>query len=266
MTSMHEVRMEPPSPLSLSPLSSRGLRIATYNVHGAVGVDGKLAPERIAAVLAEIDADIFALQEVPLGGSAAPDVLSILQRLTGLHAVEGPTLDTPARRYGNAVLTRFPVRAVRTLDLSFKSREPRGALDADIDCGGETWRVVATHLGLASSERRAQVEQVLQRFDTPDLPVILLGDLNEWFIYGRTLRRLVSHFYRASSPKTFPTRYPLFALDRIWVHPGERLVKVEVHRSALARVASDHYPLIAYLSAPLHTLTLAPNVRPNLPE
>ena len=227
---------------------SRELRIATYNVHGAVGIDGRLAPERIGAVLGEIDADIFARQEVPLGGCDAPNVLDILQRMTGLNAVEGPTLDTAARRYGNAVLTRFPVRAVRTLDLSFRSREPRGALDADIDCGGEVWRVVATHLGLASSERRAQVEQVLQSFDTPAMPVILLGDLNEWFVYGRTLRRLVTHFYRASAPRTFPTRYPLFALDRIWVHPGERLIRVDAHRSALARIASDHYPLIAHIA------------------
>lgn len=69
---------------------------------------------------------------------------------------------------------------------------------------------------------------MLQSFDTPAMPVTLLGELNEWFIYGRTLRRLVAHFYRARSPRTFPTRYPLFALDRIWVHPGERLVRVDV--------------------------------------
>ncbi|SAK65693.1 endonuclease/exonuclease/phosphatase [Caballeronia catudaia] len=227
---------------------AKELTIATYNLHGAVGIDGKFAPERIGAVLAEIDADIFALQEVPLGGSGSPDVLDVLQRMTNLHAVPGPTLDSPERRYGNAVLTRYPVRAVRTLDLSFGSREPRGALDADIDCGGEVWRVVATHLGLASSERRAQVEQVLQSFDTPALPVILLGDLNEWFVYGRTLRRLVTHFHRASALRTFPTRYPLFALDRIWVHPGERLMRVDVHRTRLSRIASDHYPLIAHIA------------------
>ncbi|SAL81808.1 endonuclease/exonuclease/phosphatase [Caballeronia terrestris] len=227
----------------------RELKIATYNVHGAVGIDGQFAPERIGGVLAEIDADIFALQEVPLGGSSAPNVLDILQRMTGSNAVEGPTLDTPARRYGNAVLTRFPVRGVRTLDLSFRSREPRGALDADIDCDGEVWRVVATHLGLASSERRAQVDQVLRSFDTPAMPVILLGDLNEWFVHGRTLRRLVTHFYRVPAPRTFPTRYPLFALDRIWVHPGERLVRVEVHRTPLSRIASDHYPLIAHFTS-----------------
>jgi endonuclease/exonuclease/phosphatase family metal-dependent hydrolase len=191
----------------------QALRIATFNLHGAVGIDGRFAPERIGEVLKEIDADIFALQEVPLGGAGSPDVLALLRSMTNLHAVEGPTLDTPARRYGNAVLTRY-------------------------------------HLGLASSERRAQVEQVLRTFDTPALPVILLGDLNEWFVYGRTLRRLVTHFHRARALRTFPTRYPLFALDRIWVHPGERLMRVDVHRTPLARVASDHYPLIARISVP----------------
>ncbi|SAK75381.1 endonuclease/exonuclease/phosphatase [Caballeronia hypogeia] len=232
----------------MSAARARELRIATYNLHGAVGIDGRFAPERIGEVLAEIDADIFALQEVPLGGRGSHDVLDVLHRMTKLHAVAGPTLDTPERRYGNAVLTRYPVRAVRTLDLSFRSREPRGALDADIDCGGELWRVVATHLGLASSERRAQVEQVLQSFDTPALPVILLGDLNEWFVHGRTLRRLVTRFHRASALRTFPTRCPLFALDRIWVHPGERLMRVDVHRTRLSRIASDHYPLIAHIA------------------
>ncbi|MEM5296183.1 endonuclease/exonuclease/phosphatase family protein [Burkholderia sp. JPY481] len=246
MTLMHEPGIERPR---ITLARERELRIGTYNLHGAVGIDGKFAPERIGEVLAEIDADILALQEVPLGGASSPDVLAVLQRMTSLEAVSGPTLDTPARRFGNAVLTRYPVRAVRTLDLSFRSREPRGALDADIDCNGDLWRVVATHLGLASSERRAQVEQVLQSFDTPALPVILLGDLNEWFVYGRTLRRLVTHFHRATALRTFPTRFPLFALDRIWVHPGERLLRVVVHRTPLSRIASDHYPLIAHISA-----------------
>ncbi|SAK94319.1 endonuclease/exonuclease/phosphatase family protein [Caballeronia ptereochthonis] len=251
MTLMHDSAIENEAASeAVQDVRARELRIATYNLHGAVGIDGRFAPERIGDVLAEIDADIFALQEVPLGGSGSRshDVLEVLQRMTNLHAVAGPTLDTPERRYGNAVLTRYPVRAVRTLDLSFRSREPRGALDADIDCGGELWRVVATHLGLASSERRAQVEQVLQSFDTPAMPVILLGDLNEWFVHGRTLRRLVTHFHRASALRTFPTRCPLFALDRIWVHPGERLMRVDVHRTRLSRIASDHYPLIAHIA------------------
>jgi endonuclease/exonuclease/phosphatase family metal-dependent hydrolase len=221
------------------------LKIATYNIHGAIGCDGERSVRRIADVLAELDADIVALQEVPLGGTDTPDLLAHLSAVAGLNAVEGPTLDTAKRRFGNAVLSRFPIRAARTLDLSFGLREPRGALDADIAYGGQRVRVVATHLGLSAGERRHQVDMLLRTFDTPNLPVILLGDLNEWLVWGQPLRQLLTHFRRAPAPPTFPTRWPLFALDRIWVHPGEQLLDVRVHRSALARVASDHFPLVA---------------------
>jgi hypothetical protein len=155
------------------------------------------------------------LQQVPIGDSTAPDALAILQRMTGLQAVADPTLDTPARRYGNAVLMRFPVCAVRTLDLSFRSREPRARWMTDIDFGAETWRVVATNPGLASCERRVQVDQLLQRFDTPAMPVILPGDLYERFIYGQTRRRLTSHFYRARFHEPLQHACPSFALDRV---------------------------------------------------
>jgi|GEM_PF-5383605 len=81
------------------------------------------------------------------------------------------------------------------------------------------------------------------------MPVILFGDINEWFIRGRALRALVTplvtSFRRAPAPRTFLTLSPLFALDRIWIHPGEPLLDVAVHRSAHARPTSDHYPLVA---------------------
>ncbi|WP_260464141.1 endonuclease/exonuclease/phosphatase family protein [Burkholderia sp. Bp8963] len=225
--------------------SARDLRIATYNIRGGLGDWHARAADRIAAVLDELDADVIALQEVPLGGARGPDVLAHLRMATGLNAVSGATIDTPERRYGNAVLSRFPIRAARSLDLSFRRREPRGALDADIDCGVGLIRVVATHLGLSAIERSAQVARLLAAFDTSAMPVILLGDINEWFVHGRALRALVTHFRRAPAPRTFPTLCPLFSLDRIWVHPGEWLVDVAVHRSTRARCASDHYPLVA---------------------
>ncbi|WP_080295279.1 endonuclease/exonuclease/phosphatase family protein [Burkholderia pseudomallei] len=228
---------------------TRELRIATYNIHGGLGAWTASAAERIAVVLDELRADVIALQEVPLGGVRGADVLAHLRACTGMHAAEGPTIDTPARRYGNAVLSRFPIRAARMLDLSFGNREPRGALDADIECGFGVLRVVATHLGLSATERSAQVARLLAAFDTRALPVILLGDINEWFVRGRALRALVTHFRRAPAPRTFPTLCPLFSLDRIWVHPGEWLVDVTAHRSARARRASDHYPLVARIRA-----------------
>jgi endonuclease/exonuclease/phosphatase family metal-dependent hydrolase len=233
------------------------LRIASYNIHGGLPTwttqSKRQMISRIAHVVEELDADIVALQEVPLGGSEAPDVLSQLRETSGMFAVEGPTLDTPRRRYGNAVLSRLPIRMARTLDLSFHGREPRGALDADIECAGQLIRVVATHLGLSASERSTQVRTLLAAFDNSALPVILVGDINEWFVRGRALRALVSHFRRAPAPRTFPTFCPVFALDRIWVHPGGCLVDVAVHRSALARRASDHYPLVARIRMPANT-------------
>ncbi|WP_347556721.1 endonuclease/exonuclease/phosphatase family protein [Robbsia sp. KACC 23696] len=223
------------------------LRIASYNIHGAVGADGRRRPDRIAGVLAEIDADVIALQEVPMGGHVLPDVLQSLVKATGFHYVEGVTIDTEERRFGNAVLSRYPIIETRAIDLSFGAREPRGAVDADIDCNGHRIRFIATHLGLRAAERRAQVRRLLATFDTRDMPIVLTGDLNEWFLWGRTLRWLTSHFQRTHAPRTFPSRFPVFALDRVWVRPRERLVRVAVHRTALARAASDHLPLVAQI-------------------
>jgi endonuclease/exonuclease/phosphatase family metal-dependent hydrolase len=224
------------------------LTIATYNIHGAVGADGRFAPDRIAGVLAEINADIIAMQEMPLGGSRMPNVLDILQQSTGYFSAEAMTFSVGGRRYGNAVLSRFPIVATRSIDISFGSREPRGALDADIDCHGHPLRIVATHLGLRPAERHDQVRRLLQVFDTDQMPVILMGDVNEWFVWGRALRWLVSHFQAVPAPRTFPSRWPVFALDRIWIRPRHRLVHVAAHATPLARIASDHLPLIAHIN------------------
>lgn len=244
---MDDLATAPPHQKTVPDLDPWPLTIATYNIHGAVGCDGRFAPERIAGVLHELKADIIALQEVPLGGTKTPNVLALLQEATGYVAAEGPACDWPERRYGNAVLSRYPILSMRAIDLSFGSREPRGALDADVDCNGNLLRVVATHLGLRPAERRDQIRRLLQVFDTEEMPVILLGDINEWFVWGRSLRWLVSHFQAVPAPKTFPSRYPMFALDRIWIRPRHRLVHVEVHATPLARVASDHLPLIAHI-------------------
>ncbi|HYD80253.1 MAG TPA: endonuclease/exonuclease/phosphatase family protein [Paucimonas sp.] len=221
------------------------LTVATYNIHGGVGADGKFSPRRIADVLHEMRADVIALQEVPLGGPHRPNVLAVLRQATGYVAAEGPTADDANGRYGNAVLSRFPIAAVRSIDLSFGSHEPRGALDADLDCHGHPLRIVATHLGLRLGERREQIRRLLQVFDTYRMPVILLGDINEWFVWGRSLRQLVSHFQPVPAPATFPSRWPLLALDRIWIRPRHRLVHVKAHATSLARIASDHLPLLA---------------------
>ncbi len=220
----------------------------TYNIHACVGGDGRFDPERTVKVLKEIDADIVALQEVehhPVGGS---DLLDYMASAVGLSAIPGPTLLRETRGYGNALLTRLPVLAVNRIDLSLPRREPRGALDVTLDWGGQVMRVVATHLGLRPGERRAQIRRLLALFESDHAgPGVLLGDLNEWLLWGRPLRWLNRHFASSAHPRTYPARFPLFALDRIWARPRGLLRSVETHTSPLARMASDHLPLKAVL-------------------
>jgi len=223
------------------------LRVATYNVHRAIGSDGRADPARILAVLREIDADVYALQEVEAHDDGA-DMLAWLGRELGVHAVPGTTLKRKDGHFGNGLLTRCPVRGKRITDLSWRGREPRGAIAIDLDCGGKDLRVVATHLGLRPAERRDQVQQLLHLFrERPDDHSVLLGDLNEWFLWGRPLRRLHRHFKSTPSLATFPSFLPVLALDRVWTHPRRMLKRIAVHKTPLARRASDHLPLVATL-------------------
>ena len=221
--------------------------LATYNIHGAIGRDGVFDPERIGAVLDEIGAGVVALQEVQTGRTGRTLIHHFCDRL-GAEAISGVTLLRKDAEYGNAVLTRYPVRTIERIDLSVSPHEPRGALDVVLDAGATDLRVLATHLGLWPYERRRQVRQLLAAIATgPDVPTVLMGDINEWFLWGRPLRWLHVEFRHTPAPATFPAHLPVFALDRLWVRPRTLLRRLAVHASPLARVASDHLPLVATL-------------------
>lgn len=223
------------------------MRIATYNIHGCVGRDRRLDPHRTAEVLTELEADVIALQELrsPYG---ALRTLDFLAGQTGMFATEGPTMQMEDASYGNALLSRTKPVETQGVDLSIPGREPRGALDVRLLAHGRRLRVVATHLGLRPAERRQQVRRLLDHLaSTRNEALVLMGDLNEWFLWGRPLRWLHAVFSQTPGPATFPAARPLFALDRLWVRPRRLLSSIEVHRSAAARIASDHLPLVATL-------------------
>lgn len=223
------------------------LRVATYNVHGCVGLDGRLDPGRVAEVVRELDCDVVALQEVKR--SAEVDQLQQLADATGLRSICGATRPHGGGTFGNALLTRLPVLATRKADLSCRGREQRGALDAAVDCGGVAVRVVATHFGLHAAERREQVRGLLQLVQRdPGAPLVVLGDFNEWSLINRTVRVLDAKLGASVAVRSFPSWWALFALDRLWARPRGSLEAVWAHRSRLARAASDHLPVVGRLS------------------
>lgn len=225
------------------------LVVATYNVHRCIGRDGRSDPGRTLAVLRELDADVIALQELQWQPADARHLLQQFALGLGYTALAGPTLLRETGHYGNAILTRLAVRETEALDLSVPGREPRGALEALLDAPGGPLRLVATHLGLRPYERRAQMRRLLARLRGSTSASVLLGDLNEWFLWGRPLRWLRARFGRTPAPATYPAQRPLFALDRIWVEPRRLLHELRPHASPLARVASDHLPLRAVLQS-----------------
>jgi endonuclease/exonuclease/phosphatase family metal-dependent hydrolase len=222
-------------------------RVASYNIHRSIGTDGRCDPERVAAVIRELGCDPVGLQEVDNTPGAAPTSMQLeyLERATGMTAVAGLRLVSHLGHYGNALLTRRPVISVRRHDLSVTRYEPRGALDVELEIDGRLVRFVTTHLGLSPGERRKQMQRLLTILaSTPeDEPLVLLGDINEWWPHGRPLRWLHAIFGRPPTAPSFPARLPFLSLDRIWARPRESLRRVTAIRTPLSRLASDHLPV-----------------------
>jgi endonuclease/exonuclease/phosphatase family metal-dependent hydrolase len=222
------------------------LVVGSYNIHGCVGGDGRHDPDRVAAVIRELDADVLALQEVDSreGVENGIDQFRYLSGAIGLPAIPGPTLRDHRGHYGNALVTRLPMEWIAHVDLSVPGREPRAALDVGLHTGDAPLRVIATHLGLGWRERREQVRRLVAHLGDDPGPVLLLGDLNEW-IPRSALRMLGAHLGRGHGVRSFPARRPLFALDRIFAHGGARVEALRAHASPLAQKASDHLPVVA---------------------
>ena len=241
-------------------LSPECLRVASYNVHGCVGADGRRDPGRVARVIAELGCDTVGLQEV--------QGLEAIAGALAMQVVAGPDHRWHDRHVGNALLTRRKVLAVRHHEFGLPGCEPRTAIDVDLEVGGAPLRAIVTHLGLPPSERRYQVRKILQLVKQTPLEerVVVMGDINEWLPLGRPLRWLHALLGRSPAERSFPARWPLLALDRVWVRPRHALLAFGVHRSPLAARASDHLPVKAIIASRHAKSKAGPKARLGLPR
>ena len=235
------------------------LIVSSYNIHKAVGTDMRRDPERTVQVIAELGADIVALQEVDRRFGDRRGVLDplVLRRETGLQPVTlTDRLGTKAQGWhGNLLLLRgAEVEDARAITLP--GLEPRGAIVADIRLHGQPLRIIAAHLGLLHQSRLLQARFLSKEIEGGDgRPTLVMGDFNEWRLGAGCSLMPLRRGLRAvkSSARTiasFPAQMPMLPLDRIIGCRQAELSDLQVHDSALARKASDHLPIRAGLRLP----------------
>lgn len=233
---------------------TRTLRIATYNIHRCRGLDGRTIPSRIAEVIRGIEPDVIALQEVVGAGANAPGHAEQLGAQLGMGWVMAPARHLRGCLFGNVVLSRHPIRHHAQYDLSWKTCEPRCCQRVDIAIANDTLHLYNVHLGTALLERRYQAGRLgtIVHDHRIGRPKIVLGDFNEWMkgLATQTLSaKLQSIDLRAHlrRRRTYPGVFPVVHLDHIYYEGSVEVVKLELPRTRLSLMASDHLPLVADL-------------------
>jgi endonuclease/exonuclease/phosphatase family metal-dependent hydrolase len=231
------------------------LKILSYNIHHAEGVDGKLDVERIAAVIRGCEADVAAVQEVDraVERSQKIDEPRELARLTKLeHFVFGKTIDHQGGDYGNLVLSRFPIVSSRVHRFpNSAGAEQRGAVEAEIaPPGGAAFRLFATHLDFgrrdaSEADRQAAIELVNSRVEATAQPAVFAGDFNSG-PDSKTITTIKELWLQSNSNDAFttPVDRPTRQIDFIFLRPRNRWKVIDVKVLDEA-VASDHRPILA---------------------
>jgi endonuclease/exonuclease/phosphatase family metal-dependent hydrolase len=246
------------------------LRVATYNIHKGVrgvGPRKRLEIHNLVLGIEALDADMVFLQEVrqshrgearrfhethggwprmPQAEYLAPEGYAVAYRTNAV---------TRHGEHGNALLSRWPLGDIGHHDVSDHRFEQRGLLHVPVEWNSLTLHAVVAHFGLTHSSRVRQVER-LARFIDAEVPadalLIVAGDFNDWaerldaLMHMCGLRRAMVEGSTRARLSTFPSRVPVFSLDRIYTR-GLRCVSTSVPRGVAWARMSDHLPLVAEL-------------------
>lgn len=231
----------------MSPNAKPALRIASWNIHKAVGTDRRRDADRVLAGIADLHADIVALQEADHRLGDRPSALprDRIAAATGLEPLPIGRNAVSLGWHGNALLARPGIHLCGLEHLDLPGHEPRGAVLVDLDTPAPL-RLVLVHLGLLRSARRRQLDAIKAALSRhPARPTVILGDFNE-----RSLRvglgRIAGSFAILPTAPTFPSRRPFLALDRIVHSPDLDLIPL-AHPRSPGPQPSDHLPLLAAL-------------------
>ena len=220
------------------------LSFASYNIHKGVGADRRRDPDRILAVIDEIDADIIALQEVDerFGSRRAVLDKGDIAKL-GWQVAAQSTKPASMGWHGNALLVRDDIELLKVEAETLPRLEPRGAVRVKLLAAGHEICVTCMHLDLSGLRRKRQFAHLCNNSRAPGLPAVMLGDCNEGIRPIGGERGLAAHWQMVKPGPSFPARRPLLALDRVMHTPHWEVVEAQVHASRIARQASDHLPI-----------------------
>ena len=232
------------------------LRIATYNIHRCRGLDRRTRPDRIAAVLEEIDADVIALQEVIGAGPSGAGHAEELGAALGMGWVMAPARHLRGHLFGNVILSRLPIRQHAQHDLSWRTCESRCVQRVDVELDSHVLHVYNVHLGTALLERRFQASRLAAFVHDRRVsgPKVVVGDFNEW-TRGLATKMLserlhsIDLFAHLKRRRTYPGVFPILHLDHIYYEGRVEVTRVELPRTRKALIASDHLPLVADLES-----------------
>ncbi|MEO9228316.1 MAG: endonuclease/exonuclease/phosphatase family protein [Devosia sp.] len=230
------------------------LKVASYNIRKAVGLDWHRRPARVLDVLNEIGADVIALQEVDRRFGSRLTALDpdLIDKHTDYRAINVSHRPQSLGYHGNVILARKTLTVITARPMVLPHLEPRGAAVADLDFGGKSIRIVGMHLGLTKKWRQLQTETIVSELRAleGDMPTVLMGDLNEPDLKSGVLRAFEQRHTIAACGPSFHASIPVFTLDRIIVTENIAIATCGVHNSALAKQASDHLPIWATLTLP----------------